>query len=100
MDTKLAEQMAIMVLRGEYAAARGLADWLCETVDATMIEPVVKIDVPLNRIRVALLYKDNVEIFEEEEQNTTQAIRDWLHTPYRPIALVGIESIQIYQLPE
>lgn len=98
MDLKLAEQMAISVLRGDMAAARWLADWLSDNIDAVRMEPVIKIDCPLERVRV-VLFQSNVSDHMDDAA-TLQAIREWLQYPYRPLLLTHIDSMQIYQLPE
>jgi hypothetical protein len=99
MDTRLAEQMALSVLRGDMSAAMALADLLSENRDAVEVEPLIKIDVPLSRIRILLLADSDYNA-QLDEDATREAIRQWLHEPYRPLLLTGVRAMQIYQLPE
>lgn len=100
MDIKLAEQMALSVLRGDMSAAMALADLLSENQDAVRVDPVIKIEVPLWQLRVVLLAHPNLGEVAFDEPATTEQVRQWLEYPYRPLLLTGIQSMQIYQLPE
>lgn len=97
----LEESMAIAVLRGDTGGARALADRLSETINEVQVLPMVEITCPVERIRVALIARDNTDIEPDNRTELNAAIIEWLRNPKKPVLpLMGVERIELYQLPE
>ncbi len=92
-----AEQMAIAVLKGDWDAARQLADLLTEHVDGNtnVIPPVKKLTCTIDKIRVVLFADDPDADFDRE--TTEAAVAAWLRGE-RVLALRGIDRVELYEI--
>jgi hypothetical protein len=103
VDVKLAEQMALAVLKGDEAAALALADMLSESVHnrTHRVPPVKEIKVDRRRLRVVLR---RYETFAHEpigptfRADTTARVLAWLEGT-EPLMLFGMH-LELYELPE
>lgn len=96
-----AEEMALLVLRRDeqsMEAARGLARYLIdETSDGSDPLPVVRrVTCPKERLRCVFFVREGYEVCED--RNTLEeGFRQWVESG-RPMALVGIDRIEIYEI--
>lgn len=101
----LEEEMALAVLRGDPAAARALADRLCENERAGVlsIAPVKEITVPFDRVRVIVQFpledRNGNEVMVQDPETMKRAVEDWLRNG-TTLAILGAVSVRVYQLPE
>jgi hypothetical protein len=103
MPLTTAEMMAVEVLRGDLGAARALADYLVENIASGGQEvlPVRSIQVDRKRVRVVLFVNPDAFLDESppNREGLQSAVDRWLEG-VEPLALVGIDRIEIYELPE
>lgn len=94
--------MALEVLRGNMTAAKAIADWLFVThANALITPPVQRLSVSVDRVKVVLFMDDRVasEEWLLDEEGTRKAVKNWLaDTSHKPLILVGVERIEVYEL--
>jgi hypothetical protein len=102
MDSKLAEQMAIAVLKGDISAAQALADLLSEQVNTTkcQIPPVHRLTTSVDKLRVVIYVKDDVAVHSEDRDHIVVTTGQWLSGKSNaPLLLQGIDRIELFELP-
>lgn len=95
-----AQLLAISVLQGDETALRPLLDELIEQgkEGGVRLPPVNKITVTKDRLRVIIYVgSDDVEI---DRASLDQAVKNWLSGKAQWLGLVGVDRVEIYELPE
>lgn len=103
-EGRTSERMAVAVLKGDLAAARQLADLLCEGLQGGAVElpPVRRLSVDAGRVRIAAFISPEVAILSREDALAIRHnLRNWLTgTADEIIILHGISRVELYELPE
>jgi hypothetical protein len=102
LDSKLAEQMAIAVLKGDISAAQALADLLSEQVNTTkcQIPPVHRLTTSKDKLRVVFYFKDGVGPDDINFTNVERVVNQWLDGQSgRPLYLTGVDKVEFFELP-
>src|SRR5688572_4784577 len=97
-----AERMAIAVLKGDLDAARLLATLLIDEYQegAVPLPPVQRLKVSIDRVR-CILYVQNEPDIEPDSQDRLNAVfREWMSGERLVLGLVGVERVELYELPE
>lgn len=116
------QQLCVAVLCGDDGAKFALYDHLKEEyesgrLDHALLLPVTKIDVPLDRLRVAVFVGNSRhrlgeaeadEPFEVDVEEIRMDVVNWMlgfvmqggAVVHSPLVLQGIDRIEVYQLPE
>ncbi len=103
MNLSTAQQMALAVLMGDLDAALPLADCLLEEHGrgGRKLVPVHKVTCSLDRVRV-VAYVDHrlgTDVIVDREGFRNE-VQNWLHGEHNPMALKGIDRIEVYEMPE
>jgi len=106
----LEEEMAVAVLKGDKAAARALADRLCETIKESghQLPPLTLFPSPNAKdVRVAIYYdieaaqRLNFEFSNspEDRDRLNLAVQNWV-SQGGVLQLLGVSRIEVYAFPE
>lgn len=95
------ELIAVEVLRGNMAAARGMLDLLTEEEsNGIRLPPVKHIKVDVAKIRVVLFFSDAAVLHGDIQVDIPvmiQAVNNWLEKG-GPLLLYGVDRIELYEM--
>lgn len=97
-----AELMAIKVLKGDFGAARALADYLGEMYSrgAMEVPPVTKITEASDRIGVVVFYPAETPDLVFDFERIAADVKNWINNPGTDLVLFGAIAFQVYEFPE
>lgn len=101
MNIKTMEIMAIAVLKGDFVAARQLADCLQEEYSNGAVEilPIKKITCDRNNLRIAVFVAPElVPDIQIDKARVDESINNWLDGKCN-LGLLGINRIELYEMP-